>query len=261
MSVEGRTAIVTGAGSGIGQAIALALAGRGARVIVADVNEAAAGETLREIERRGQVAMVSRVDVGDSRAVASMVEAALSRFGSLDVLVNNAGVVSQRLIVDTPDDDWERVLRVDLFGPFYCSREAARAMIGQGRGGRIVNISSIMAQQTRPLNGAYTAAKAGLEGFSRALALELAPHRITVNCVAPGHIDTPLTAPMFTPTVRKAFEARIPLGTIGQAAAVADTVAFLASDDARYITGETLLVDGGYKINGDLPGVAFGPNS
>jgi NAD(P)-dependent dehydrogenase (short-subunit alcohol dehydrogenase family) len=260
MSLDGKVAIVTGAGSGIGESIARGLASRGARVVVTDIDPTGARRTADQIRRADGQAEISQTDVGDSAQVSAMVDRAISTFGGLDILVNNAGIVLQRMVVDTSDDEWLRVLRVDLFGPFYAARAAARRMITAGRGGHIVNISSIMARQTRPLNGAYTAAKAGLEGFSRALALELAPHGITVNCVAPGHIATPLTQPMFTPDVKRAFEARIPLGTIGQPEWVADVVAYLASDEARYVTGQVVLVDGGYMINGDLPGVAFGPN-
>lgn len=260
MRLHDRVAVVTGAGSGIGSTIARTLAREGARVVVGDLNLAAAEEVAREIERTGRDARARSVDVAHSASVDALAETAAEWAGRLDIWVNNAGVVLQKLVVDTSDVEWARVLEVNLYGPFYGSRAAARTMLRQGTGGRIIGISSIMARQTRPLNGAYTAAKAGLEGLTRALALELAPHAITVNAVAPGHVDTPLTRPMFTPNVRRAFEERIPLGRVGEPEWIADAVLFLASDDARYVTGQVLLVDGGYAINGDLPGLEFGPN-
>jgi len=261
MRLQGRAAVVTGAGSGIGQAICEAFVREGAAVVLGDIDGAAAERVAGALREQGGRVLAVAGDVAQSATAVELVARCAKAFGGVDIVVNNAGAVLQRPVVDLSDEDWDRMLRVDLYGPFYGSREAMRAMVRQGRGGRIIQTSSLLAVQSRSLQSAYSAAKAGLIGFSRSLAIEAGPHGITVNCVLPGHIRTPLTEPMFTPPVRRAFEERIPLHRLGEAAWVADVFVFLASDEGRYVTGQAILVDGGYTISGELPGLEFGPTS
>jgi 3-oxoacyl-[acyl-carrier protein] reductase len=260
MRLKDRVAIVTGAGTGIGRAVSLAFAGEGAAVVLTGRRPDPLEAVRKEITGTGGQATIQTGDVSDPQASDEAVAAAVSQYGRLDILVNNAGMVSQETIAKMTDDQWNKMLNVDLFGCFAGCRAAARQMISQGNGGRIINCSSIMAWQPRELQGAYAAAKAGMLGMSRSLAIELGPHAITVNCVLPGHIKTEMTEEMFTPEVTRAFEDRIPLGQLGEAGWVAGAFTFLASDEARYITGVSLLVDGGFMINGNLPGVDFGPS-
>jgi 3-oxoacyl-[acyl-carrier protein] reductase len=261
MKLQGKVAVVTGGGSGIGRAICQAFIREGAAVVVVDQNAQGAERVKDELTKLGGKASVYLGDVSMPETNREMVAHAVKTFGGLDILVNNAAAVLQRKVAEITDEEWDHMIKVDLYGPFYGSREAVRQMIKQGRGGRILTTSSLLAVQTRSLQAAYSAAKAGVIGLARSLAIEVARHGITVNCVLPGHIRTPLTEPMFTPPIQKAFEDRIPIGKLGQPEWIASVFAFLASDDARYITGEAILVDGGYTINGELPGVQFGPTS
>jgi 3-oxoacyl-[acyl-carrier protein] reductase len=260
MGLNSGTVIVTGGGSGIGRTTCLAFAARGASVLVVDRSEASAHSVATEISRAGGRSAVLVGDVANADTNSLMVEAALHEFGRLDVLIANAATVLQRPVPDMSDEEWDRVIKVNLYGPFFGARAAARTLIAQGEGGRLLFTSSLLAVQSRSLQAAYTAAKAGLIGLTKALAIELGPHRITVNSVLPGHIETPLTQPMFTSAVRQAFEQRIPLRRLGTPHDIAEVFVFLASDAAAYITGETIMADGGYTISGDVPGVKFGPS-
>lgn len=257
----GKVAMVTGAGSGIGEAIARELARRGATVAVVDINRSQGGRVAESLTDYSPQSAFFEADVSSSGSVNRAVDAIAGQLGGIDILVNNAGIVVQKLVVDLEDADWRRLLGVNLDGVFFCSRAAASKMVAQGRGGKIVNISSVVASKARPLNEPYCAAKAGVEALTRVLALELAEHGINVNCVAPGHIKTPLTKPMFTESIQRAFEARIPLGKLGEPEWIAQVVAFLASDEASYMTGQVVTVDGGFNMSGDLPGLAFGPTA
>lgn len=260
--LQEKVAIVTGGGSGIGAAICRDFARHGVAgvVVVGHSGDDRANRLCTELAEMGSGAVSVTGDIADPVTSETMVGAAVEEFGRLDILVSNAGAVSQSPLVEMTDEEWDRMLRVDLYGAFYGARAAAKRMINQHDGGRIINTSSIMAWQTRAGQSAYAAAKAGILAMSRALAIELGRHQITVNNVLPGHVSTPLTEPMFTPEVTRAFNERIPLGRLGEPDSIAGAYTFLASPAADYITGQSLLVDGGFMISGTLPGVEFGPS-
>jgi len=257
MKLKDRIAIVTGGAAGIGKAIALALANEGAHVAIADIQDAKAQAVAAEIAKLGRRALAIHCDVGDSGQVNAMVAQVVDQLGGLDILVNNAAIIAPGLFWELSDDDWNRIIRNNLSSVFYCSRAAAKVMIQQGRGGRIISMSSIHATLSEPSAGPYTAAKGGVEAFSRTMATELAPYKILVNCVAPGATYSELTTPMYTESVKKSLFERVPLKEIAQPEWIAAGVVFLASDDARYMTGQVLTLDGGYTMDGSLPGAKY----
>jgi 3-oxoacyl-[acyl-carrier protein] reductase len=243
-----QVALVTGASRGIGRAIAVRLAANGARVYVNFVRDAAAGaDTVKQIRAAGGVAEVVQFDVADAAAASSAIQDMVKSTGALHVLVNNAGMAIDNLVLRLKPEEWDAVMAVNLRGTFNCTRAAARTMI-RAHYGRIINLSSVIAQMGNAGQAAYAAAKAGIIGFTKAAAREMASRNITVNAVAPGYIETELTG-VLTETVRQAILENIPLGRLGHPQDVANLVCFLASDAAAYITGQTLTVDGGMVMH------------
>jgi len=240
-----RVALVTGASRGIGRAIAVALAADGLFVIVNyTANESAAAETLAKLREKGGEGALSRFDVADSAQVDAAVKQIATEHGRLDVLVNNAGIAIDGLLLRTKKEDWARTLEVNLSGAFHCCKAASRYLL-KAESGRIVNISSVVGEQGNAGQVSYAAAKAGLIGITKTLARELASRAVTVNCVAPGFIETDMTAQHVQGEAREALMKQIPLGRIGSAEDVADAVRFLVSPAASYVTGQVLRVNGG----------------
>ncbi|MFN8455142.1 MAG: 3-oxoacyl-ACP reductase family protein [Anaerolineae bacterium] len=247
MRLQNKIAIVTGAASGNGRGIALRLAEEGAKITVADVSLAGAQETVALIEAAGGQALAVRADVSQKEQVEAMVAATVQHFGGVDILVNNAGVESLIPFLDLPEAEWDRILAVNLKGPFLCSQAAAREMVKGGQGGKIVNIASINSAVVLAGQAHYTSSKGGLLLLTKAMALDLAPYNINVNAVGPGVIETAMTAnSLSNPARKEMFLNRIPLKRIGQPRDIGNAVLFLASDEADYITGTILYVDGGW---------------
>ena len=237
-----RVAIVTGASRGIGRAAARRLAAAGAAVVVAARGDHA-DAVAEEIRGDGGRSVAVSADVTDPRRIDAMVRAALDEYGRVDVLVNNAGIARDQLALRMSAADWDAVVATNLTAAFNCARAVLRPMIRQ-RGGRIINVGSVVGRMGNPGQVNYAASKAGLEGFSRALAREVASRGITVNVVAPGMIDTDMTAKLSEPA-QAAMLAQIPMGRLGTAEDVAGAIGFLASDEAAYVTGHVLAVNGG----------------
>jgi 3-oxoacyl-[acyl-carrier protein] reductase len=240
--LSGKVALVTGASRGIGQGISTMLAARGAHVVAA-ARSNHADATVAAIKERGGAAEVASVDVGDRGGVEQMIAATLERHGRIDILVNNAGITRDQLLLRMKQDDWDEVMKTNLTGAFLCAQAVIRPMIRQ-RGGRIVSVSSVVGQAGNAGQANYAASKAGLIGFSRALAREVASRGITVNVVAPGLIDTEMTRAI-SEKAHGDWATQIPLGRLGATTDVAAAVCFLVSDEASYITGQVLAVNGG----------------
>ena len=248
--LRGRRALVTGANSGIGRAIALRLAREGAAVVVNYLSKAeAAEEVVSEIAQMGGHALAAQADVSNEQQVDEMFARARTELGGLDILVNNAGFETHHPILEMPADAWRKVIDVDLTGAFLCAQRAARQMVEAKTGGAIVNISSV--HNVIPWGGFahYCAAKAGLDMFTKTMALELATERVRVNSVAPGAIQTPINENVWgDPAMLKDLLRKIPSERMGQTEEVAACVAFLCSDEASYVTGAVLYVDGGMTL-------------
>jgi len=246
MLLSDKVAIVTGAGQGIGQAIAFKLADSGASVVVSDVNEQTALHTARQIEAKSSRAKGVKTDVGDNQEVLQLVETAVAEFGRIDILVNNAGIARSGTLLRLSEEAWDDVLNVNLKGVFRTTQAAARYMI-DAEYGRIVNISSIYGRTGTIGDSNYAASKAGIIGFTKSAAAELARHNITVNAILPGTIDTPLLRGIPQKYLQPMIE-EIPLRRVGTPEDVANLAAFLASDEASYITGAAIEVTGGWRM-------------
>ena len=250
MSLEGKIAIVTGAGRGgrgIGRGIALALAQAGANIAITSRSNIADAEAVAEAVREtGRTALAIQCDVSDAASVDSLFATVKEQLGRVDILVNNAGITRDTLLLRMSEDDWDGVLDANLKGTFLCTRAAAKIMLKQ-KSGRIINITSVNGQVGSPGQANYSASKAGMIGFTKSVARELASRNITVNAVAPGFIDTQMTDFVSGDSREKLLE-KIPLGRFGTAEDVGAAVAFLASEAASYITGQTLTIDGGLTV-------------
>ncbi len=241
--VTGRVALVTGASQGIGRACALALAEGGATVALAARNEEKLAQVAQEIAAKGGQAATFRMDVSNEDEVKSAVKAAIERFGKIDILVNNAGMTRDTLLLRMKRSDWDSVLQTNLSGAFFCTQAVIGSMIKQ-RWGRIINITSVFGQTGQAGQANYSASKAGLIGFTMAMAREVASRNITANAVAPGYIETAMTESLSAELKSKVNE-MIPLGRAGTDSEIAHAVRFLASEEAGYITGHVLKVNGG----------------
>lgn len=244
MFLENKIALVTGASRGIGRAVALELAAQGADIIVNYVGPVdLAEETAAEIKKLGRKAMIIEADVTDSAAINDMLEKIIAEFGRVDILINNAGITKDNLLMRMKEEDWDAVLNINLKGIFNCTKATLKYMTKQ-RYGRIVSVSSVVGVMGNAGQANYAASKAGAIGFTKSVAKEVASRNITANCVAPGFIDTDMTAKL-PEKVRAEMIAGIPAKKLGTPHDVAKAIAFLASDYAEYITGQTLHVDGG----------------
>jgi 3-oxoacyl-[acyl-carrier protein] reductase len=242
--LKDRVAIVTGAGQGIGRALALGLAREGAKVVVAEINEKNALAVQREIQATGGTAFASPTDVSNEASVQAMVADSLRQFGSVDILINNAGIFPVSSVEDMQEEEWDRVIGTNLIGAFLCSRALAGIFLQQGSG-RIISITSGRAFQGAKNAAHYASSKAGIIGFSKSLALELGPRQITVNVICPGITDTAQPRGHQSEEQIYAQAQKIPLGRIGQPDDLLGAAVFLASDAAAFITGQTVIVNGG----------------
>lgn len=255
MSLQGKVAIVTGSATGIGKACAKAMARAGACVTIDYVGPADdATQVVAEIEQEGGMAIAVQADISQEDQVQMLVDQTVQQFGRLDIMQNNAGWEKKIPFLEMPLDTYRRVIDINLTGTWLGSQIAARQMVKQGSGGRIINTSSIHEEVTMPTNAPYCAAKAGVRMLMRTIAVELAPHRITVNNIAPGAIYTPMDADIAAnPELENQLMAEIPMGRWGYPEEIADLAVFLASDAASYITGATYFIDGGMsKQSGSL---------
>ena len=243
MSLEGKVAIVTGAAQGIGRAIAEVLARDGADIVVADLDPGRSQETVAAITKLGRRAVNVKVNVAEWNDVKNMTDQVLKDWGKIDILVNNAGVTRDGLLVRMKEEDWNLVLQVNLHGTFHCTKAVLQPMTKQ-RSGRIVNIASIVGAMGNAGQANYAASKAAVIGFTKSVAREYASRMVTVNAVAPGFVDTAMTQGL-QQEVRDTLLKQIPLGRLGQPGDVAEAVKFLASEEAGYITGQVLHVNGG----------------
>jgi glucose 1-dehydrogenase len=249
--LQDKVAVITGAATGIGQAIAIAFAEAGAAVVVDYVGDASvAADTVSKINALKGKVLAAEADISNPADVDSLIQKTIAAFGNLDIFVNNAGIEKKIPFVEFPLNTWQKILAVNLTGPFLCCQAAAKQMIQQGNGGRIINISSIHEDLPMPTNAPYCASKGGLRMLMRTIAVELAPHQITVNNIGPGAIFTPIDKDVESDQkLNDQILAEIPLGRWGKPEEVAQLAVYLASDAAAYVTGSTFFIDGGMLRN------------
>jgi len=258
MTFQNQTAIVTGAARGIGKGIAVALAREGANVVVVDINAGQATQAAEEIRKLGFSAVATPVDITLHEQVDGLVQSTVARFGKIDILVNSAGVVSNRAVLDLPEEEWDRTIAVNLKGVFLCTKYVAKAMAAR-KSGRIINISSLSGKVGAPGQAAYCASKHGVIGLTLVSAIDLAPYGITVNAICPGMNETEMMQEVLAQRaasrgqtvdeVRQGILVKTPLGRFGRPEDVAQVVMFFASPAAAYVTGQTIDVDGGRRAN------------
>ena len=248
--LDGKLAFVTGAGRGLGRAGALALAGAGANLTLVSRTRSQLEETAAAVERLGRNALVATADTRNRKEVEAAVRAAVEAFGRIDILFNNAGTNIRKNVVDMPDEDWQTIMDTNVKGAFLVVRAVARQMVRQGSGA-IINMSSMSAMSAEPTKAVYAASKGAIALLTKGLALELAPHGIRVNAIAPGYMLTSLVKGGLEADVerKKRVLARIPLGRLGEPEEIGGALVFLASDAARYITGATITIDGGWTAS------------
>ncbi len=256
--LENKVAIVTGAGAGIGFSVAMEFAKEGAKIVIAELRPDKGKQAAEKIakETGGEVICIT-TDVRKEKDILSMVNETVRKFGRINILVNNAAKILQCPVIKMTTDQYEEIMRNNATSVMICCRETVKQMIKQKSGGTIVNFSSIHASISEPNCSAYTAAKGAIEAFSRTLATEVAPYKIRVNCIQPGATYSELTIPMYTKPVVESLYKRVPMKEIAQPEWIARGVVFLASDESRYMTGEVLVMDGGYRMDGSLPDAAY----
>jgi NAD(P)-dependent dehydrogenase (short-subunit alcohol dehydrogenase family) len=252
MQLENKAVIVTGAASGIGRAVAQTFASEGAAVLLCDIDEEGLARTADRAGAMGGRVRTQVYDLADPDQAEGAVEAAVSAFASVDILVNCAGLGIQKPFLNIEIGEWDRIMDVNLRGLFAISQAAAKRMVFQGTGGSILSIASIAGQKGIPGRGPYAASKAGVIGLNNVMAVELAPYGITCNCIAPGPIDTPIVEKVHTRATREAYTDHIPMRRYGTVQEIAAAALFLCSSKASYITGHTLNVDGGFEATGML---------
>ncbi len=246
-ALEGRVAVVTGAGRGLGEAMALALASAGASVVVGSRTAAQIEGVRDRIRALGCEAEARTVDCTDDSSCRELIESTVARFGKIDILVNNAGINIRKPILELSGEEFDRVMRTNLYGYFYCAQAAGHFMVERGRG-KIINLSSMMGRVALPTQGAYASSKGAVEQLTNVLALEWAQHGVQVNAIAPSYFETPLTEPLYSDPERRQFVCeRTPMGRWGRPEELAGAVLFLASDASSFVTGHVLKVDGGWN--------------
>jgi 3-oxoacyl-[acyl-carrier protein] reductase len=249
MQLTDQVAIITGSARGIGRAAALCLAREGASIVVADIDAAGARAAAEEIESLGRQALAVETDVASQEQVQAMVHRVMETFGHVDILVNNAGIASLTPLLEMPFEEWDRTVKIHLYGTFFCTQAVVRYMVMRGRG-CVVNISSVSGLVGSVGRVAYGAAKGGMVAMTRVLAVELAPRGIRVNAIAPGAVETELSRAAWTPADREGYFHLTPAGRLGQPEDIAQAVLFLCSPQSDYITGQVLAVDGGFSVAG-----------
>ncbi len=246
LDLENKVALITGASRGIGRCTAERLASRGAKLALVDMDQETLENTGKELETQGREVKTFLADISDSTAAQKVVDDCIAHFEKIDILVNNAGITRDTLSIRMKDNDWESVIRVNLNGSFFMARAAAKYMM-KARSGRIINMASVVGLMGNSGQANYSASKAGVIGMTKSLAKELASRNITVNAVAPGYIDTQMTAAL-KDDVKESMLSLIPLGRYGKPEEVAQLIAFVASDEAQYITGQVISIDGGLAM-------------